>query len=414
MKYSSLINIVTLIVASNSCQGRSTSDRRLRQLSTGSENSSTIYNFLAADPEQYSTEDNEVGTINWVRGSAHAPGSVEWIGVDAIGEGTTPGGKLNLGMFNMTQLGEVRTSHWHPNANELSYIISGKCRVTVTSVAHKNLNGISVPTVEQPHRPTETFLLGPGDAFYAPVGFSHHFENVDGSEPLVGIAIFNTDNLESFDMPQVMKHIDADVLSRTLDIPVDMVEKWYTGPRTVLDAPTPEWNSDSLANAESGPSTMIDYLVSGIDQNLREAPRSDTNGKVSTGVVDANDFPILQGMSIAYTEIAPGAVLEPYWTDNADELIYVLEGIDVHVGKADMRGTRSGTWDVETGYLVLNEVGVTVYIENRGTEPVKLLRIFNYELPTLTTLHDSYVAVPVDVAASMLHVDGKDTGLAQS
>eukprot|EP01134_Creolimax_fragrantissima_P004154 CFRG4154T1 len=369
---------------------------------------SPVYNLLTADPERYSTDDNEVGTINWVRGSAHAPGSVEWTGMDFIGHGANTG-KLVLALFNLTNAGEVRSPHWHPNANELSYIISGTARVTVTGLGYND--GESVSTVMHAARPTETFLLGPGDAFYAPIGYSHHFENVDEDEPLIGMAIFTTDDLESFDLPQVFKNIDSAVLSRTLAIPVEDIDMWYSGPRTVLDAPYSDWSGDTLKDANTNQLGLLGFSINGINKNLKDAPRMELNGKVSTNVADAETLPIMSGASIAYTELAPGAILEPYWADNADEIIYILEGENVHMGKADMSGSKSGTWDMTTGELLLNEIGITVYVENRGDKSVKLLRIFNHERPTLTTLHDSYMGLPVDVASTTLHVDREQTGL---
>eukprot|EP01134_Creolimax_fragrantissima_P006136 CFRG6136T1 len=117
---------------------------------------SSMYNLLAADPERYFTDDNEVGTINWVTGSAHAPGSVEWTGIDFIGQGA------NI-KFTLTNAGEVRSPHWYPNPNELSYIISGTARVTVTGLVYKDSESVS--TVMHAVRPTETFLVGRGDAF---------------------------------------------------------------------------------------------------------------------------------------------------------------------------------------------------------------------------------------------------------
>eukprot|EP01134_Creolimax_fragrantissima_P004313 CFRG4313T1 len=313
---------------------------RNQEPSDVSSEDSPVYNLLAADPERYSTDDNEVGTINWVRGSAHAPGSVEWTGIDFIGHGANPG-KLVLALFNLTNAGEVRTPHWHPNANELSYIISGTARVTVTGLAYKN--GESVSTVMHAVRPTETFILSPGDAFYAPVGYSHHFENVDEDEPLIGMAIFTTDDLESLDMPQVMKNVDSAVLSRTLDIPIEDVDMWYTGPRTVLDAPHTDWSDDTLKDADTNRLDLLDFSINGINKNLKEAPRVALNGKVSTNVADADTLHIMRGTSIAYTEIAPGAILEPYWTDNADEIIYILEGLPVDVASTMLRVDREQT-----------------------------------------------------------------------
>ena len=58
-----------------------------------------------------------------------------------------------------------------------------------------------------------------------------------------------------------------------------------------------------------------------------------------------------------------------------------------------------------SGFLFLNEIGLTTFVENRGNSTARLLRVFNRAEPKLTTLYDSYFGLPVDVAATMLHLD---------
>src|SRR6478736_2168676 len=62
--------------------------------------------------------------------------------------------------------GAMRTPHWHANANELTYCISGTSLVSV-------LDGGSEFT---------SFIVGPGEMFHVDSGSLHHIENI-GEDP---------------------------------------------------------------------------------------------------------------------------------------------------------------------------------------------------------------------------------------
>lgn len=68
----------------------------------------------------------------------------------------------------------AREPHWHPNAAELNYLISGKARITLLS----------------PGGVVETFDLNPGDISYLPKGYLHHIENT-GEEDAHFAIFFN-------------------------------------------------------------------------------------------------------------------------------------------------------------------------------------------------------------------------------
>jgi oxalate decarboxylase len=57
----------------------------------------------------------------------------------------------------------IREPHWHPNAGEIHFVVSGKMQWAVTS----------------PGGATEKGVIGPNVFFFAPPGFLHYFENPD-------------------------------------------------------------------------------------------------------------------------------------------------------------------------------------------------------------------------------------------
>lgn len=172
-------------------------------------------------------------TLNWAFGPdhhpQHPPGSAKgsnWRAMGELGKSFYAPDGFMIGRFTMSEAGALRDPHWHSNAAEFTYIVRGTARVTVTGLPKTDLAyGVyggsdgggeatageassrrqRTRTVEGPSRESETFLLRPGDAFYSPVGYHHYFEDVDASDPLVGIAVFDTSDLKTFDTPQMMK-----------------------------------------------------------------------------------------------------------------------------------------------------------------------------------------------------------------
>ena len=58
--------------------------------------------------------------------------------------------------------GAIRELHWHPNANEWQYVLSGRMRMTVFAS----------------HGKAETMEFNKGDVGYVPQGFGHYLENI--------------------------------------------------------------------------------------------------------------------------------------------------------------------------------------------------------------------------------------------
>lgn len=72
--------------------------------------------------------------------------------------------------------GGMREVHWHPDADELQYYISGKARMTVFDAVNN----------------ARTFDFVPGDVGYVPRTLAHYIENI-GDEPVRVINVFHTE-----------------------------------------------------------------------------------------------------------------------------------------------------------------------------------------------------------------------------
>src|SRR6187399_1770394 len=69
-------------------------------------------------------------------------------------------------------IGGVREPHWHPNASELSYCLSGRALMTIFS----------------PGDGHDTFIVDTGEMVFVPKGYLHHIENINDGETKFAIA----------------------------------------------------------------------------------------------------------------------------------------------------------------------------------------------------------------------------------
>ncbi|WP_445493449.1 cupin domain-containing protein [Photorhabdus sp. SF281] len=79
------------------------------------------------------------------------------------------------GLIETIKPGAIRELHWHPNANEWQYYISGKGRMTVFSS----------------HGHAQTAKYGPTDVGYVPLGFGHYIENIGNDDLQVLVVLDN-------------------------------------------------------------------------------------------------------------------------------------------------------------------------------------------------------------------------------
>ena len=86
-------------------------------------------------------------------------------------------------MFLVTlDKGGIREPHWHPNAWEFDYCISGRARMSVVA----------------PNNEWKEFDVEPGQVVFVPMGYFHYFENI-GSDDLQFLVVFNNSAAESGD-----------------------------------------------------------------------------------------------------------------------------------------------------------------------------------------------------------------------
>ena len=105
--------------------------------------------------------------------------------------------------------GALRELHWHPNADEWQYVITGDLNVTMFG-SHGRFRA------EQ---------LQSGDVAYIPQGYGHSIENV-GSKPSRMLIGFNTGAYQAIDLSAWIAGNPVDVLATNFGKPASLFEKF--------------------------------------------------------------------------------------------------------------------------------------------------------------------------------------------
>jgi oxalate decarboxylase len=105
----------------------------------------------------------------------------------------------------------IREPHWHPDAWEFDYCISGRARMSVVA----------------PNNEWKIFDVKPGQAVFVPMGYFHYFENI-GKDDLNFLVVFNNSKAESDDdigISVSLGGVPNHVLARTFGVPTSVFDK---------------------------------------------------------------------------------------------------------------------------------------------------------------------------------------------
>jgi len=104
--------------------------------------------------------------------------------------------------------GALRELHWHPNADEWQYVISGKIRLTIFAS----------------HGLAKTEELHVGDIGFAPMGYGHALENVGDSAAEL-ILVFNSDEYQEISLSTLLAANPAYLLETNFRLPKAVIDK---------------------------------------------------------------------------------------------------------------------------------------------------------------------------------------------
>jgi len=260
-----------------------------------------------------------------------------------------PVSKNIAGVLMELKPGGLRELHWHANAAEWGFVISGHVRTTILD----------------PQGRYEYNEFKAGDIWYFPRGHGHSIEGL-GPDGTTFMLVFDngafsefatfsvTDWLAQTPREIVAKNLnlDASLLTGLPDKEVYIVPSGETAPRKISDSP---------------PLTHKFEL-------LKQKPAHDHDGG-KLWMVTSNEFPISTTMSGGMLQLHPGSLREMHWHPNADEWLYVISG-KIRMTEFASSGLSS-VFELSDGDIGYSPMGYGHSIENIGDKDCKLLVVFN-------------------------------------
>ncbi|MBA3722486.1 MAG: cupin domain-containing protein [Parachlamydiaceae bacterium] len=268
----------------------------------------------------------------------------------------------------------MREPHWHPNAVELGYCVSGKGLMTIFS----------------PGSVHETFTIEPGTLSFVPEGSMHHIENI-GDTPLQMLLCFNHENPEEINLSTSIGVMPNHILGDTFSL------------KPTFFAGLPKSEKPVFITQLTQTTTMlINWMTNRYKFNVEGViPQVHTKGgwvKMSNGFL----MPTLEGISLYSLRLEQNGAREPHWHPNAHELNYLLEGqarITLFSPGGDV-----DTFDMVPGDMSFLPRGYLHHIENTGPQPARFAIFFNNVAPSDIGLSGCLGAYSNDVLASIFKV----------
>jgi oxalate decarboxylase len=130
-------------------------------------------------------------------------------------------GQSDAAIFLLTlEPGGLREPHWHPNAWEMEYVVSGKARLGVVT----------------PQGTYDLVDLGPGDVGFVPQGWAHYIENIGNTVMKMPI-VFGNNNPNDIGLSTFFSGLPTDSFARVFNLPEQTMLKARKPGRTLFIVP---------------------------------------------------------------------------------------------------------------------------------------------------------------------------------
>lgn len=192
--------------------------------------------------------------------------------------------------------GAMRELHWHPNAHELSYCLSGQGEIGIF------FNGTA----------NAVFPIEPGSTTFVPMGATHYIRNT-GTDVLHMIIAFTNESPEHIDFSDSLGFMPRSVLAQTYSIP------------TASFPALPQQADQFLVNVGQLPPFPPESSSTPFTANFKNiAPEVFAGGTVAA--LTPQIIPSLSNVTLFFLQAEPGGLREPHWHQNASELNYLVQG----------------------------------------------------------------------------------------
>ena len=248
--------------------------------------------------------------------------------------------------------GAMRTPHWHANANELTYCLSGTVLVSVLDSYSK----------------FSSFTIGAGEMFHIDSGALHHIENI-GDDVAEFILAFRSERPEDFGLGASFGAFTDAVLGNTYDLPSaafaeirrDTVNRALAAREGDPVVPASAHFNDPHKFAVEAESAAISLMVG------------------SAHLARVQVWPVLKDLSMYSLRIREDGMREPHWHPITAEMGYV------HRGSARMTIMNPDggldTWRLAEGDVYFIPRAYPHHIEVVDADDIHFLIFFDQGMP---------------------------------
>jgi oxalate decarboxylase len=274
--------------------------------------------------------------------------------------------------------GAMRTPHWHANANELTYCVSGTSLVSVLD------NGSQF----------SSFTVSAGEMFHIDSGALHHIENI-GQDIAEFIIAFRSERPEDFGLAASFGAMTDAVLGNTYGLPAADLA---TLRRDTADRPLAARQGDPVV-----PPTAHFLNPHKFDVEGESPPISIAVG--SARLARVQFWPALKDLSMYSLRIREDGMREPHWHPVTAEMGYV------HRGSARMTLMNPGgaidTWYLKQGDVYFIPRAYPHHIEVVDSPDIHFLIFFDQPTPGDIGYRASVSAFSREVLAATFntHID---------
>lgn len=245
----------------------------------------------------------------------------------------------------------MRLPHWHPNASELGYVVSGSIEVMIW------------------RSPGETamFTLTKGMCWFIPQAALHSLNNI-GNTPAVLLVGFSTDMPTDIDLPVAFNGIPAPIRNAYTS-PHSELKKWTGATKNYL------LGRYSLPSAVREVTTGSPYRFDFAKVTPLFSDKK--TGSVVWGV--KSNWNILENISVLRAHLKSGVARDPIWYPDAGTLYIVSQGKgQFHIIIADHKPIAL---NVKLNDYVFIPVGVLHTFTNTHIEDFEVIAFFSQANP---------------------------------
>lgn len=255
--------------------------------------------------------------------------------------------------------GHIREPHWHPNANELDYVVSGEVIISVLDpLTHRLI----------------TYHVKVGQVVFIPMNWWHWSTAVSDKAHVV--EMFNNEQFQIAEGSDILRLTPPKVFKLAYNVNAKELAKVLRPIKetVVIGPPHPERNKiinesmNTMGTNQSGsPNLFFDVRKS---VSFRRDERNILFEVTST------QLPALQRLALVDIFLSKEHIVEPHWHPNVNEMSYTISG-KVTVSILNPFSLELLTYQVKAGQVTFIPKGWWHWITAVSEEEAHLLAIFD-------------------------------------